>query len=140
MKYNDLIKEVKKYVALNFKEPVRNRDTGHLIEITPLGVAHSLKYDKYQVASGRNEDLLKLVKRLRRLVADSVLYKKEADKKHRIDIPAIYKYRITVNYFGKPETIEIVVREIVLDIKIKKTKKVFYNHKFVIEAIKKPRG
>lgn len=119
------------------KEPIINKATGWPIEIPLSGLEHSLKHDMFSDKSGRIVDLLYLVRKFKILLKDATLTESVFDKKNREDIFMIHKFKVQITIKEVNENVEIVVREII-DKKKMINRKLFYNHRFIVQEIKNP--
>ena len=132
-----LVKTAKEYAKVHLKEPIINKATGWPIEIPLSGLEHSLKHDMFSDKSGRIVELLYLVRKFKILLKDATLTESVFDKKNREDIFMIHKFKVQITIKEVNENVEIVVREII-DKKKMINRKLFYNHRFIVQEIKNP--
>lgn len=134
--HKEQIKLIRKWVKENFIEPVYCPILKAFVEINPNGIEHSLKYNLSSKA-GNFDELVSVVPLLDELISIADNHRKEHDKKERKQILCIHKIEAQTIINGKRQTLEIVIREILTDEKMQLKKHNFYNHKFVVDTIKK---
>jgi hypothetical protein len=121
------------------KDPIVNKETGWPIEVGMIGIDHTLKHDLFVRKSGRYIDLFSLVRKLGTILRNAEFIRTETDRYDELNTVLKHKFKATVEIKGESEDLEIVIKEIT-DKQNKKMlkRKLFYNHKFLLEEIKKP--
>jgi hypothetical protein len=130
------IKTAKAWAKVHLKDPIVNKETGWPIEVSITGIDHTLVYDLRVERSGRYIDLLSLVRKLKPILRD-MHTATEVPNKHGENGVIIHKFQYQTEIKGNVENLEIVVKETITDKKLMIKRRMFYNHKFVIEDIKK---
>lgn len=132
-----LVKTAKEYAKVHLKQPIINKVTGWPIEISAANIEHTLGYN-YGKKNGRFADIYSLIRHLKTILKNCDYKSSEPDKHNSPDIKAIHKFTIDVSLKGETETIEIVVKEVIMNKRKMIDKFMYYNHKFIVEEIKNP--
>ena len=132
------IRTAKAWAKVHLKEPIINKETGWPIEVGMNGIEHSLSFDLWNNKSGRFVDLLSLVRKLKTMIRDAILFEKHSDKYEENEALTVYRFRCSVMIKGEENEVEIIVKEFIENKKLLVKKRLYYNHKFVIDQIKKP--
>jgi hypothetical protein len=132
------IKTAKEWTKVHLKDPIINKETGFPIEVLPNHIDHTLGHDLFKDKSGRFVDLLSLVRKLKSILKEANLIEKRKDKYNDETDINVYVFRVSVTIKEVSEELEIIVKEKVDEKKKVINKRWFYNHKFILEEIKKP--
>lgn len=135
MKTKDLsaqIKEIKDWVKVNITEPIINKETGFPIEVSQKGIEHTLNRDLFKDKSGRFLDLRDVIKKFKIILRDAKLVESRKDKYELEDNLTIHEFEFVMEYKGKIEVLQIIVKEFVHGKSIIIKKRLFYNHRFMI--------
>ena len=133
------IRTAKAWAKVHLKEPIINKETGWPIEVGMIGLEHTLKHDLFVRKSGRYIDLFSLVRKFGAILKNAEFICTESDRYDEFNTVLKHKFKALVEIKGETEELEVVIKE-VTDKQNKKmvNKKLFYNHKFLLEEIKKP--
>jgi len=132
------IRTAKAWAKVHLKEPIINKETGWPIEVGMNGIEHSLSFDLWNNKSGRYTELLSMVRKLKTMIRDATLFEKHSDKYKENEALTVYRFRCSVTIKGEENEVEIIVKEFIENKKLLVKKRLYYNHKFVIDQIKKP--
>lgn len=134
----DSIKTAKAWAKVHLKEPIVNKSTGFPIEVTGNAIDHTMGHDLDVDKSGKFIDLLFLIKHFKTILRDAILVNTKNDKYELDESLLVHEFRYELIYKGKVEMIQILVKEYVTNKTLMLKKRRFYNHRFVIQEIKKP--
>lgn len=134
---NNHIKEAKDWASIHLNKPIKNKETGFPISVTLKGIDHTLKHDLFVDKSGRFMDLLSLIKKFKIILKDAKKHETRADKYGDLRV-LIHEFRYSIILKGIEENLQIIVKELITDEKKMIGDKSFYNHRFIVDEIKKP--
>ncbi len=126
------IKEIKAWAKIHLSEPIINKETGFPIEVSQGGIEHTLNRDLFKDKSGRFFDLVSIIKKFKTILKDAKLVESRKDKYDLEDNLTIHEFEYELDYKGKSEKIQIIVKEFVHGKAVIIKKRLFYNHRFMV--------